>query len=150
MTSARNESLLNTEQRPVVSARVPSRSMWPTLSETCLFLIFVTNNAVRTLATYDTVMDMNKDYRRIAKPVVAQGHKRATVKVFPFLLEEMDHLLYLFPRSDNGAKHSVEFRHSTYNSSRIRRKVGNRRMLMGTECIVHWFSLPILLCKGYS
>ena len=67
------------------------------------------------------------------KPIVAQGHEvRLTTKRdwlwVRSLLEEMKYLfkfIFPFPRSGVQAKRSVEFRHSTRNASKIRRKVGN-------------------------
>ena len=49
----------------------------------------------------------------------------------------------------NEAQCDVKFRHSTHNASRIRRKVGNENVLMGTECCTR-FPLPTQLFVGYS
>ena len=50
------------------------------------------------------------------------------------------------------ARHScgVEYHHSTSNTSRIRRNVGNGRILMARECFNTKFPLPTLLFAGYS
>ena len=45
----------------------------------------------------------------------------------------MKYLVFSFPRSGNGVKRGVEFRHSIRNVSIIRRKVENESALMGTE-----------------
>ena len=52
-------------------------------------------------------------------------------------------LMFSFLRSGVEAKSGVEFRHSTRNASRSRRKVGN-----GVSYTR--FPLPTLLCAGYS
>ena len=56
--------------------------------------------------------------------VQACGCKRGRLWV-RFSLDEMKYLIFSFPRSAIGAKRDVEFRYSTRNVSRIRRKVGN-------------------------
>ena len=47
---------------------------------------------------------------------------------------EMKYLIFSFPHFGNKAE-GGEFRHSTHNVSRIRRKMTKERVLMGTECL---------------
>ena len=49
---------------------------------------------------------------------------------------------FLFSRSVNEGKRSVEFRHSTRNTSRIPRKVGNGIVLMGTVALTLGSQVP--------
>ena len=60
------------------------------------------------------------------------------------LFWEMKYLPYSFN------KRGVKFRHSIRNSSRIRRKVEDRSVLMGTECLNTMFLLLIVLYTGYT
>ena len=50
------------------------------------------------------------------------------------IFERIKYLIFSFPRSGNEAKRGVEHYHSTRNDSRIRQKVENVSVLMGTEC----------------
>ena len=49
------------------------------------------------------------------------------------LLRKVKYLIFLFSRSGDEIKRGVEFRHSTSNASRIRRKARNVNVLMETE-----------------
>ena len=86
------------------------------------------------------------------RPFVAQGRKGATVNATGCgfdPLEEIDaqSVLALVMRQSTL---SLEFRHSTRNPSRIRRKVEGERALMETKCPNIRFSLSTRLCAGYK
>ena len=58
---------------------------------------------------------------------MALGHKRATI--IATFSNGNKIVLFLFPRSSVEAKHGVEFRYSTRNAFRTRRKNGERNVL---------------------
>ena len=62
-----------------------------------------------------------------------------------FPLEKKKYLIFSFTRSGNEANRGNEFRHSTRNPSRIPRKVGNCRVLNGTESKHEVPRFPLLI-----
>ena len=72
------------------------------------------------------------------RPVVAQGHKRAIISatvVGLIPLMETKYLIFSFLHCSNEARRVSKCYHLTRNASRIRPKVGNGSVLMGTECL---------------
>ena len=75
---------------------------------------------------------------------MAQEHKHVTVSPAAqacdglwvrFPLEEIEYFISSFARSGTEAKRGVELHHLTRIAFRIRRKMGNGSVLIGTECL---------------
>ena len=69
--------------------------------------------------------------------VVTQGHKRATVnKLWVRFPLDVKYLIFSFSRPGNEAMRGVEFRHRTHNTSRIPRKMQNRKSLNENSVLI--------------
>ena len=75
---------------------------------------------------------------RISEIVAAHEHKCSIVNttvVNPIPTRGNKIFNIFISYSGNNTKRDIEIRHATLNTLRIQQKVGNERVLMGTECL---------------